>query len=381
MPVTASRRRALYILLVIVVAAVGYGVARAKRDFYDFEVYRTASARLLNAESLYRPDEDGHYTFKYWPAFAIAMTPFAFIHPEAGKAIWYGVSVALLALLFRQSIMALPGRRKTVSALAWITFLLTGKFIVKELVNGQTNVLFAVCVLAGLIAAQRGRKAAAGAFLGLSVLVKPYGLLFLPWLLVSEGITAGAAATAVTGLGLLLPAAIYGWQGNLDLLTAWYGNVMGSTPANLLFLENISFATMWAKWLGPGVTASVLAAISGVLSLTLALFLWARRKQYGEPRYLEIGYLLLLVPLLSPQGWDYVLIVAMPAIVCVVDRFGTMPLPWRAAATVGLALTCLVIFDLVGRTLYFFLMDNSGTTIGALIVAGCMARMRARAAA
>ena len=44
----------------------------------DFEVYRTAAARALDAEPLYRAD-DGHYQFKYLPAFALAMAPFAWI--------------------------------------------------------------------------------------------------------------------------------------------------------------------------------------------------------------------------------------------------------------------------------------------------------------
>ena len=40
----------------------------------DYEVYRRAAERALVAAPLYRP-EDGHYQFKYLPAFAVVMLP------------------------------------------------------------------------------------------------------------------------------------------------------------------------------------------------------------------------------------------------------------------------------------------------------------------
>ena len=85
-------------------------VARSRRDFVDFEVFRTAGVRALAGEPLYRA-EDAHYQFKYWPAFALAAIPFGFIDPEAGEVIWYALSVAFVAVLVRQSIRALPDRR------------------------------------------------------------------------------------------------------------------------------------------------------------------------------------------------------------------------------------------------------------------------------
>jgi hypothetical protein len=47
----------------------------------------------------------------------------------------------------------------------------------------------------------------------------------------------------------------------------------------------------------------------------------ARRRTVREPAYLEFGLLMLLIPLLSPQGWDYVLLVATPAVMILVDRW------------------------------------------------------------
>ena len=49
----------------------------------------------------------------------------------------------------------------------------------------------------------------------------------------------------------------------------------------------------------------------------------------AAPEYLECALLMLLIPLVSPQGWDYVLLLATPAVVCLVDRWREFPTIWR----------------------------------------------------
>jgi hypothetical protein len=373
-------RSVVALLAVVLAAAIIYGVARSRRDFVDFEVFRTAGVRALAGEPLYRA-EDAHYQFKYWPAFALAAIPFGFIDPEAGEVIWYALSVAFIAVLVRQSIRALPDRRATVRALTWWTLLLTGKFIVIELVNGQTNAMLGALVVLAVVAIQAGRPVSAGLLAAAAVFIKPYALLLLPWLVVTQGVRASASAAAGLAVGLLLPAVQYGWQGNLDLLAGWYHTVVSTTSENLLVTENISFMTMWAKWIGAGPAASWLALLTSAVALIGPAALWWMRRRVREPAYLEVSALLLLMPLLSPQGWDYVLLLATPAIVCLVDRFGASPLSWRVPAALGFFLTSFMIFDLVGRTLYFALAAASCVTIGALLLLVCLVGLRRRAAA
>jgi hypothetical protein len=364
----------------VILAATFYVVVRHKRDFVDFDVYRTAGVRALAAEPLYRV-EDGHYQFKYWPAFALAMAPFAELDPEVGKVVWFGLSVALLAWFVRQSVRALPARRQTTTRLLWLTALVMGKFYVKELVNGQTNALLGVMLLGALLTARRNHRVLAGTLIGAAVFVKPYALVLLPWLAVTQGVSAVLACGGVVGAGLLMPAAVYGWSGNLDLLTAWYRTVINTTAPNLLFPENISLASMWAKWIGPGTTASAMAAATSVAAIGLAIAVWFRRRAVSEPDYLEFGFLLLLVPLLSPQGWDYVLLLATPAVVCLMDRWTAVPMGWRAATGVAIGLMSVTIFDLLGRVLYGRLMMMAIVSVCAIVLAGSLAHLRWRSLA
>lgn len=366
--------------LLIVLSVVGYGVGRLRRNVVDFEVYQTAGVRVLHAEPLYR-DEDGHFQYKYLPAFALPMTVFAHGDIEIWKAVWFAINIGWLVWFFQQSVTLLPDRRRSEALLYALLLVLSVKFIVKELVNGQTNLMLGVFVMAGLSAALKGKPRHAGAWVAAAVFVKPYALIMVPWLLVSLEssaiITFGASMVA----GLLLPGLIYGWSGNIALLLGWYHGVTSTTAPNLLIRDATSLAAMWAKWIGPGRQASLLAAISSVAVVAVAVPVWLRRTRVASPAFLETGLMLLMIPLLSPQGWDYVFILGGPAIVCLVDRWPDIGWPWRIATALSLFLMCLLSFDTVGQRLYMMVTTYSIVTIGGLACIGCLARLRFRALA
>jgi hypothetical protein len=364
-------------LLLIFVSGILYQ-SKIHRQMVDFGVYRTAAMRARAAEPLYRT-EDGHYQFKYLPAFAIAMTPFAMLNNDAAKAIWFAISVGLLAGYVRWSVRALPSRQHSEGVLIALTVLLMAKFFGHELTLGQTNVLFGFILVLALLAAQAGRPMLSGALIGLGVFIKPYALVLLPWIGFTYGAFAAGAGLAVIAAGLILPAAVYGWAGNLDLLVAWFRTVTESTAPNLLSNDNISLAAMWAKWVGPGTTASRLAAASGVAALGLAAAAWFCRRRVDKPDYLEFALLLMLIPLLSPQGWDYVLLLSTPAIICLLDRWPKMSREWRVFTGISLALMCFTVFDLMGRVLYSRLMAMSIVSIAALGLAVALAHLRWKA--
>jgi hypothetical protein len=363
--------------LLLVAAAAALYVARVRHEMVDFAVYRTAGARALEAAPLFRA-EDGHYQFKYFPAFALAMVPFAAVPVEGAKAVWFGLSVLLLTLLVRWSVASLPRRHLSTVRLTWLAVLLMAKFYAHELNLGQTNTLLGVLLIGGLIAAMNGQAALAGALVGLGVFVKPYALILVPWLAFAAGTAGLAACAAVVAAGLLAPAALYGWHGNLDQLAGWYRTVTDTTAPNLLAPENVSFATMWAKWMGAGPPASRLAMLTIAAALATAATIWLPRRQVEQPAYLEFGALMLLVPLISPQGWDYVLLLATPAVVCLVDRFGRMAPPWRIATAAGFALMSFTVYDLLGRVLYARLMAWSVVSVAVTILVVSLVQLRWR---
>jgi hypothetical protein len=372
--VLAHLKPLLWPLVVAALAAALY-LGRISSEMVDFDVYRSAAERVLAAESLYQA-EDGHYAFKYLPAFAFAMTPFALVHPDTARAIWYAFSVGLLLAFLRWSVSALPARRRPDRVLTWLAFLFMAKFYAHELLLGQANLLLGALLVASLLAAQIDQPRVAAILIALAAFVKPYALLLLPWLVVSHGAAAGAIGAAVLAAGLLLPALVYGWGGNLALLGEWRHAVLASTVPNLTGADNVSLAAMWAKWLGPGATASTLALLTAVAALGVVAAIWLRRRAMREPDYLEVALLMLLIPLLSPQGWDYVLLLATPAVICVLDRWRDVTVPWRVFTGAALGLMGLTFFDVLGRALYARFMALSVITVCALGLAAALAHLR-----
>jgi hypothetical protein len=370
-------RPLLWPLLLMLLAAAAYS-ARIHDEMVDFEVYRTAARRAIQGEPLYRA-EDGHYQFKYLPAFALAMTPFGIVDREAAKAIWFALSAGLLTAFIRWSVRALPERRKSERALLWLTALFMAKFYLHELMLGQTNILLGALLVGALMAAQVDQPRLAGILVGIAAFVKPYALLLLPWLAFSYGAVASMATLGVLAAGLILPAVVYGWSGNIDLLVAWFQTVTGSTTGNLLGADNVSLAAMWAKWIGVGPTATGLATMTTGAVLGLVATVWVRRHSVDSPDYLEFALLMLLIPLLSPQGWDYVLLLGTPAVICLVDRWSDVTQQWRITTALSLGLMGLTIFDLMGRVLYTQFMALSIVSVAAMGTAVALTHLRWRA--
>ena len=318
-PDMSARLRLFAFLAIILLAIVVYNT-RVRHEMIDFITWRQAAVRALDAEPLYRP-EDGHYQFKYFPMFAVMMAPFGVLDQDTGKVLWFAISVGLLAALLRWSVAALPERRLSQRILVFFAIVLMAKFYAHELLLGQTNLLLGVLLV---------RRCSPSRSIGGSL---PVGSWAWPsssnrtrsfWFPGCSSLRVGQPPPwplASVTIGLLLPAAVYGWSGNLDLLREWLRTVTDSTTPNLL-----GTTTCRLPRCGPSGWAQVLwrpglAWLTVIGTLVLVIVAWRRRRAVSAPEYLECALLMLLVPLISPQGWDYVLLLATPAVVCLVDRW------------------------------------------------------------
>ena len=361
--------------MLICLLALGAFQWKIHSKMVDFGVYRQASERVMQAEPLYR-DSDGHYQFKYLPVFAVATIPFTLTDVESAKAIWFAASIGTLVLFLRFSARFVPDRRRGVPILIGIASIFMAKFCAHELLLGQVNLMFGLLAITAVGALQSELPAVAGVLFAASVCVKPYGILFAPWLLASEDRRATIAFAIAVAVALAAPAVLYGIGGDVALLRDWWHTVTTSTAPNLLDTDNVSFAALWAKWLGPGVGANVLAALSGLAGLGLLAYMWWQRARVNEPAYLEAAALLVLIPLLSPQGWDYVLLLSTPAVVLLIDRMPELSRAWRVTLWTTLAVMGLTIFDVIGKTAYRQFMDLSVVTLCAVIIVAALGHLR-----
>ncbi len=341
----------------------------------DFEVYWTAASRTVRAEPLYRL-EDGHFQFKYLPAFAVAAAPLSALPLPVAKGGWYAASICLLAALLALSLRLLRERRKPAWFLVTVMLVTMAKFFGHELVLGQVNLLFAVLVACGILAMKRRRDGLAAALFVCAVVVKPYAVIFLPWLVLIRGWAAGGIAALGVLVAIGLPIPIYGVSGTIALHRAWWMTVTESTTPNLLNPDNVSVAALSARWFGAAESAAAVLLGAALLIVTVVVIFRGRGLDGREA--LEGALLLTLVPLLSPQGWDYVLLVSTPAIAIVANDHDRLPPTLRVATWSAMAAIGLSLYDLLGRELYGRFMAWSVITLCFFIVITAMTVLRLR---
>ena len=346
----------------------------------DFEVYWTAAGRARSAEPLYRA-EDGHYQFKYLPAFAMLATPASLMPLATAKRVWFLVSVALVAALIALSIYLLPDRLKPSWLLVAAIVIAMGKFYGHELVLGQVNLLFAIVALLALYSIGTHRDPTAGLLFALAVIVKPYAMIFAPWLVATRRWKAVAAFFVALGIIAALPATFYGASGTVALYLDWWRTVTESTAPNLTNPDNVSIAGMYSKWIDDSAAVKLLVATTSAALFALAGFLFARRRGLAEPHVLEGALLLTLVPLLSPQGWDYVFLVSTPAIALLVNYEARLPPPMRLLTAAAIVMIGLSLYDVMGRANYATFMSMSIITVCFLIIVGALTSLRVRGVA
>ncbi len=357
--------------------AVWVFVYKAAPKMPDFEVYWKAAARAAHAEPLYRTT-DGHFQFKYLPAFAVLAIPIGLLPLLAAKFVWFFSSIALLVALVKMAVRLPVERRKTLRWLVIVTVVSLLKFYAHELVLGQVNILFAVVATGALLSMKAKREVLAGALVVLAIVIKPYAVLFVPWVIARRQLPSIASACAGLALVLVLPAALYGWDGNVTLHREWWRTVTETTAPNLATYDNASLAGMFFRWFGPGELSARVAYGTGVVLLGVAALVFLFRRGVTFPEGVEGALLLTLMPLLSPQGWDYVFLIATPAIVYVANYLDLLPRPLRFITIVAVATIAFVVFDLVGRKAYYEFMRLSFISLCFFVVIAALATLRLR---
>lgn len=375
-----SAGRIVVFALILAAAAPLLFADRLQPKMRDFEVYWTAGARTTAGESLYRP-EDGHYQFKYLPGFAVAMAPVSILPLSTAKLAWFGFSVACLVGVIALSVALVPAPTWRRSAIAALTVVAMAKFAGHELILGQVNLLFGVICLFGLVALVKRRDLAAGLCFGLAAIVKPYAVVFLVYLLLIRRWRAALAGVGGVLIALAVPVPVYGIAGTAELLSDWWRTAFETSAPLLTNADATSAFAMYAKWIGWGPVAAASAVVTlGVCALAL-LWVIARRAAVASAEVLETALVLTLIPLATPQGWDYALLLSTPLVAILIDRTRTMPRADRLVTVLALALVAFSLYDVMGRAAYRAFMGLSAITVCYLALIAVAVRLRLRAAA
>jgi hypothetical protein len=216
----------------------------------------------------------------------------------------------------------------------------------------------------------------AGILWGLATALKPYALIFLPYFLLKRRWNILWAGLLVLGLSLIAPAAYYGFDGNMIVHQEWISSLSSSTPALLGSQDNVSLMAMLTKWThDPGLSQLVYGLI--LLALILVVYLFIRRGRTRPAATVpEAALLLLLIPLISPLGWDYTFISSVLAVAILILNLAVFPKIVRVFLILNFAVIGLSLYDLMGKKAYASFMSASVLTINFLLIVGVLVYLR-----
>ncbi len=357
---------------------------RIQADMEDFEVNFEAGKRILWGETLYRY-EDEHFMFKYFPCSALLYAPLTFFPLPTAKAIWYSLVVICSVFLFYFSHKLISSSRKTNAILIVLPALIMAKYFFREIELGQINALVTVILLLMVwqLSSDSSRTSPkkdffSGCLWGLATALKPYAFIFFPYFIIKKKWRALLSGIVFIILALLAPSLYYGFKGNLMVLKEWYSTLSQSTPRLLSTWDNISLIGFFVKWTGNQTFSLILAGIViGVLALLVLTFI-LKGKNMPRAEVLECSILLICIPLVSPLGWDYTLIMSVLGVTILVHNIWNFSKLWKIMLLVNFFIIAFSIYDIMGRELYSRLMTWSLPTLNFLVIIGYLSSLRIR---
>jgi alpha-1,2-mannosyltransferase len=286
----------------------------------DFAAYYFATQQAADGGSPYD-----------WPALiqraATPVTPYLYPPPFLLAMSWslpLTLQQAYLVMLVLNEALLLSALyllRRAFRVAWWVPVLLLGTFFPSwdNLLWGQANLIILVPVL-GAIALAASRPAAAGALIGLAMMLKPSPvILLLFWMLRGQVRPLLAALAACVALTLLsLP--LVGPAQQIAYYTSWLpGLGLGENPeqhAALNVAENHSIAALLSH-LWPGPVATQPSQIAQWLRLALGGVLlggwWVSTRRLRQPQPV-MAALLGAATLLPVYAWEHHLLLLFPAV-------------------------------------------------------------------
>lgn len=215
--------------------------------FGDFQHFYNAGLATRLGDNIYArladqpvpPYAPGGGGYIYPPLLAAALAPLSLLSPNAAGAIWVVLNgllwLGVLAAASRvfNARLGLPTDRMALVLSCAITHLLLIDKVKSEFQLGQTDVLLYAALLGAMVAL--GRRAwLCGVLLALAISIKYVALIFVPYLIVRRRWRELAwLAGSLVALNLT-PAAVYGWDRNLEYLSiafAGLARMVGLAPA------------------------------------------------------------------------------------------------------------------------------------------------------
>lgn len=324
-PLSSSQSRAAAWIL-IAFYLVGLAISASLRSQSDFVIYRNAGIHAAHGMPIY--DFHDPRPFQYAPAYAVAFIPFGRLPFRPAQLLWFLVSIALAlpAMIAGAGRLLFGYGFELRGKLIIIPVLLCVRFIEPNFDHGQINLFLVAMIVWGLACANESRAVAAGALLAASVLVKPFALPVILYLLWCRRVLFMISLLFFVIALLWLPSVFVGTGYAFHETTEYLRSLTTRVPHlshDLYNKYNQSAAAiavrLFATKEGRGLFSQEAAATAGFvfqLALSLAVIVWiAMRRSGAAARDARLSLAALFCPMaaFSPVSWlEYYMALVVP---------------------------------------------------------------------
>jgi len=380
------RNNYMWIIFLVLVSAgsLSAELINGRMEMVDLEVYYTAAERLVSGGELYRTVEDDpyeHYVYKYSPPAAILFVPFIPLGLTLSKYLyWVLLTLILGVVLYTLKRIFLGNEpinsRITVSFILGI--IIIGTHFFRELHLGQVNLLLLGLYVYALALLDKHKAAGFGALIAISIFIKPFGLIFIPLLIIMGRFRELLYFSAFTVLMFFAPMVFYSDPGEyFSLFSSWFQelSIELGDKQELVSAGNHTIFSILARY-----TPLAMIPLTGagqliyqlITILILALILlWFYLKSGGSDRAARLYIILIaMIPLLAFTSYN-AFIFTLPLVVYLLFKFREMTLFFKIVFVISCLLIGGNIYDVVGSKLFDFFWSISvfsWGTIGLLFV-------------
>jgi hypothetical protein len=355
------QRRVLLVLLAVFFLALGYSTVyrTAWNDIErtDFTVYTAVGQAVLDGTDIYQAHNARGWFYVYPPTFSIFMPLFTKLPLAWGSGLWYLLSLLAVASASFMSLKLARAARPNLTGtndswiLCEIPFLLASPWLVSGLMRCQASEFMVWLMIAAVYFSFRGRPVLGGMSLAAAVLIKAFPLALLAYFVLQrQWRLVGACFFGLLLGGLILPAAVFGWQKNLDYWATWGGHVAGpavianqADPGKLFeqLLDakkprNQSLESLLLTLDTP--QERVKPLLGGMALAMLAAMAWGLRGACGQRQLLLISAFLcwdLLIPPISETHYFGLLLLPLAMLTAIaLDRSERAPRRWALAVLI-----------------------------------------------
>jgi hypothetical protein len=322
-----------------------FGLIFVRIYFYgfDYTIYHQAAVKAVEGGSPYLPYVVGT-SFLYHPAFLSLIRPLVSVPVGTAAVVWGVMSLAAYAGVWGMMGRLLRLTRQDAALWGVVMLLAVGAF--ESAWMGQVNMLVALLVTAALLLTDR-RPVLAGVLMALAIVCKTTpALLLLYWACIGRWRVIAAALIGLVALSVL-GVLMFGWSVLADFVTvsmqvsgATIGNPNNVSPAALMQSLGVSYGV--ATWVQRTIALGLLLP-----AVTLAY----RRRD----TLLAFAALLVVMVMASPIMWGHHIVLALPALMILGQR-------WRWGVLLALML----------MQADFLLFVLAQTPTGLFIVSGWM---------